>query len=113
VLQHFPWSQRVENLRHRRRANASERHSRESERHAPAPGPADGAPLYNTDYARGFGTLYTAVYWPQTLTARYLWPGFAWDLSIEAFREGTHTVALGMPATSAVAPGAIDTAPGL
>ncbi len=70
------------------------------------------APLYNTDYARGFGTLYTAVYWPQTLTARYLWPGFAWNLSIEHFREGTHTVALGMPAADTVAPGTMDTTPG-
>lgn len=32
------------------------------------------APLYNTRYGRGFGTLYTAVYNPRRGTVRYLWP---------------------------------------
>lgn len=49
-------------------------------------------PLYNTDYTRGFGTLYTAVYWPHRRAARYLWPGTAWELAIDAFHEGSRTV---------------------
>lgn len=51
-------------------------------------------PLYNTDHSRGFGTLYTAVYRPNARSASYLWPGFRWDQSIDAFDEGTHTVVL-------------------
>ena len=33
-----------------------------------------GAPLYNRDYARGFGTLYTAVYRPDLGCVEYRWP---------------------------------------
>lgn len=32
------------------------------------------APLKSTDYARGFGTLYTAVYYPRRRQAWFLWP---------------------------------------
>ena len=31
-------------------------------------------PLYRTDHARGFGTLYTSVYLPRTLQVRFAWP---------------------------------------
>jgi predicted choloylglycine hydrolase len=33
-----------------------------------------GTPLYNRDYARGFGTLYTVVYRPDLGCVEYLWP---------------------------------------
>jgi predicted choloylglycine hydrolase len=35
-------------------------------------------PLYSTDYSKGFGTLYTAVYNPLRGEAEYLWPGTSW-----------------------------------
>jgi len=46
------------------------------------------SPLYTTAYGQGFGTLYTAVYWPRRGAARYLWPDGAWEQSIERFEEG-------------------------
>lgn len=36
------------------------------------------APLRTGDYARGFGTLYTAVYRPAEGTVTYRWPGRSW-----------------------------------
>lgn len=44
-------------------------------------------PLYSLAFARGFGTLYTAVYWPNRGLLRYCWPGSVWELSLENFRE--------------------------
>ena len=49
-------------------------------------------PLHATAYRRGFGTLYTAVYWPQSLEMEYLWPHDAWRFSLNKFSEGTLTV---------------------
>jgi predicted choloylglycine hydrolase len=45
-------------------------------------------PLYSLAFARGFGTLYTAVYWPRQGAARYCWPGSVWAQSLDGFREG-------------------------
>lgn len=46
------------------------------------------SPLYTTAYGRGFGTLYTAVYWPTRGVARYLWLDGVWDQSFSEFEEG-------------------------
>jgi predicted choloylglycine hydrolase len=35
-------------------------------------------PLYNTDYDRGFGTMYTAAYRPDLGIVDYVWPGSTW-----------------------------------
>jgi predicted choloylglycine hydrolase len=35
-------------------------------------------PLYNTKYAQGFGTLYTAAYRPHEGVVDYVWPGSTW-----------------------------------
>jgi len=35
-------------------------------------------PLYNDEYSRGFGTLYTALYRPAEGTVEYLWPDGRW-----------------------------------
>jgi predicted choloylglycine hydrolase len=35
-------------------------------------------PLHNTDYARGFGTMYTAAYRPHRGVVDYVWPGSTW-----------------------------------
>jgi predicted choloylglycine hydrolase len=32
------------------------------------------SPLYNTQYEKAFGTLYTAAYYPHRLTAEFYWP---------------------------------------
>ena len=45
-------------------------------------------PLYSLAFARGFGTLYTAVYWPRNGEARYCWPGKAWPQTLSNFSEG-------------------------
>jgi len=48
-------------------------------------------PLHNTDYVRGFGTVYTAAYYPAEGRAEYRWPGFTWHQSFERFEESEHT----------------------
>ena len=35
-------------------------------------------PLYNTEYSRAFGTLYTALYRPKEQVVEYLWPDGTW-----------------------------------
>jgi predicted choloylglycine hydrolase len=35
-------------------------------------------PLYNTAYAKGFGTMYTAAYRPDLGVVDYAWPGSTW-----------------------------------
>lgn len=52
------------------------------------------APLYATDYTRGFGTLYTAVYRPAERGVEYRWPGERWPQALGAFTEATRTVTL-------------------
>jgi predicted choloylglycine hydrolase len=51
-------------------------------------------PLYATEYARGFGTLYTAVYKPAHRDVTYRWPDMNWQQGIAAFTPGTRTVRL-------------------
>jgi len=48
-------------------------------------------PLHNTHYANGFGTVYTAAYFPTEGRVEYRWPGFTWHQSFADFAEGTHT----------------------
>lgn len=51
-------------------------------------------PLRSTDYARGFGTLYTAVYRPAMGRLDLRWPGHCWSQSLDDFTPGTRTVEL-------------------
>ena len=44
-------------------------------------------PLYNTDFRKGFDTLYTAVYKPHSLRAKLLWPNKKHSFSFEKFEE--------------------------
>lgn len=55
-------------------------------------------PLYNTDYAGGFGTLYTAAYRPDSGTVEYHWPGSVWRRTFDT-PDGTHQAVLGEPAS--------------
>ena len=52
-------------------------------------------PLYSTAFARGYGTLYTAVYRPVSGSVEYLWPGRSWQHSFERFDEGACAVTVG------------------
>jgi predicted choloylglycine hydrolase len=49
-------------------------------------------PLHSTAYRRGFGTLYTVAYRPQSLEIEYLWPHDSWRLSLHGFTEGERTL---------------------
>jgi predicted choloylglycine hydrolase len=51
-------------------------------------------PLHSTDYADGFGTLYTAVYRPASGAVEFRWPDAGWRQSFDAFEEGTREVSL-------------------
>lgn len=44
-------------------------------------------PLFNTQFARGFGTLYTAAYYPCRRECHYLWPDNAWRFNFLNFIE--------------------------
>jgi predicted choloylglycine hydrolase len=50
-------------------------------------------PLYNTAFSSGFGTVYTAAYFPAEGRAEYRWPDFTWSQSFDRFVEGEHTQA--------------------
>jgi predicted choloylglycine hydrolase len=51
-------------------------------------------PLFNIAYQRGFGTLYTAVYRPQSGRIEYLWRDQSWPQSFAQFSEGSRTIQL-------------------
>jgi predicted choloylglycine hydrolase len=55
-------------------------------------------PLYNTNYADGFGTIYTAAYRPDCRSVEYHWPGSVWRRTFET-PDGTHQAVLGQPAS--------------
>jgi predicted choloylglycine hydrolase len=44
-------------------------------------------PLFNTEFAKGFGTLYTAAYYPQRGECQILWPHNSWRFSFQDFVE--------------------------
>lgn len=53
-------------------------------------------PLHNTAYSRGFGTLYTAVYLPDSGVVEYHWPNTSWRRSFLS-PDGTKDVVLREP----------------
>lgn len=46
------------------------------------------APLFQSAYSRGFGTLYSIAYWPEQASARMFWPQSEWRQSCADFHEG-------------------------
>jgi predicted choloylglycine hydrolase len=46
-------------------------------------------PLHNTNYAQGFGTTYTAAYFPAEGRAEYRWPDAVWRQSFDHFEPGS------------------------
>jgi predicted choloylglycine hydrolase len=49
-------------------------------------------PLYSLAFERGFGTLFTAAYWPRRRAMAYHWPGYEWPLALEAFVPATREI---------------------
>ena len=56
-------------------------------------------PLYATDYQKGFGTIYSAVYRPGRGVMELRWPGCSWHQSFQDFREGECLVGFPTPAS--------------
>jgi predicted choloylglycine hydrolase len=54
-------------------------------------------PTYSHQHDRGFGTLYTAVYVPSARRATFLWPGYRWEQSMDAFKPGSVEVHIEEP----------------
>lgn len=52
-------------------------------------------PLYQSSFARGWGTLYTAVYEPQSGVTALHWAGRSLRQSIDAFHDATVTLSYG------------------
>jgi predicted choloylglycine hydrolase len=48
-------------------------------------------PLYSMAFSRGFGTIYTAAYFPAEGRAEYRWPDHTWSHSFGDFAAGEHT----------------------
>ncbi len=53
-------------------------------------------PVASDDWARAFGTLYTAAYRPFTGRIHYRWPSSSWDASFDHFTETTTVVRYGL-----------------
>lgn len=49
-------------------------------------------PLYSTAYDRGFGTLYTSVYWPRRGEVEFRWPGEIWRQRVGGLVEGVRRI---------------------
>ncbi|MCP5236050.1 MAG: hypothetical protein H6945_09980 [Zoogloeaceae bacterium] len=49
-------------------------------------------PIYSNAFDRGFGTLYSAAYWPAEGRATYFWPGSSWPQSFTHFNAGERLV---------------------
>lgn len=62
-------------------------------------------PLFQDDYANGFGTLFTADYDPVRRSMALHWPSESWAQSLFAFEEGSRRIAFDNPVTMAGASG--------
>lgn len=48
-------------------------------------------PLHNTEYLQGFGTIYTAAYYPVEGRVEYRWPGGStWEQLFDRFQGTEH-----------------------
>jgi hypothetical protein len=61
------------------------------------------APLFQTDYDKGFGTLFTAECDPLTRSLTLRWPDQVWRQTLEAFAEGRRVIRYGRASGSAQA----------
>ena len=49
-------------------------------------------PLYSTNYNRGFGTLYTSIYYPSEKLVEICWPDSNWILGFKNFTQGQRVI---------------------
>ena len=49
-------------------------------------------PLYSTNYKKGFGTLYTSIYYPKEKLIEIRWPDSNWILGFEHFAQGQRVI---------------------
>ncbi len=63
-------------------------------------------PLYSNQFGRGFGTLYSAAFYPQRGACEYFWPEHTWSLDLDKFAERKYRINFtdpqGYPAKSQV-----------
>ncbi|WP_068110933.1 C45 family autoproteolytic acyltransferase/hydolase [Tropicimonas marinistellae] len=61
-------------------------------------------PLYSTAFGSGFGTLYTAAYWPRQGTMKLLWPHYTWKFGFESFDDAAVSISYPGAPVSRVTP---------
>ncbi|HKJ53306.1 MAG TPA: hypothetical protein VKB27_17565, partial [Gammaproteobacteria bacterium] len=49
-------------------------------------------PLYSNKFARGFGTLYSAAFYPRHRSCEYFWPSHSWNFGFESFEETEYRI---------------------
>ena len=49
-------------------------------------------PLYHTQFARGFGTLYDAAFYPQRGSCEYFWPEHSWQFNFDSFEQQEYKI---------------------
>jgi len=49
-------------------------------------------PLYHSRFARGFGTLYDAAFYPARLACEYFWPENSWSFDFDSFTPGEYHI---------------------
>lgn len=64
-------------------------------------------PIYSTAFTRGFGTVYSAAYWPTEGCAEFFWPGSRWPQSFAKFDPGQRLIAFGEPPTYPLTPSGV------
>lgn len=60
-------------------------------------------PLYNTEFGRGFGTMYTAAYRPDARVVDFVWPGSSWRIGFDTPTGTRQAIYLPLPAASPAA----------
>ena len=51
------------------------------------------SPLYHTRFARGFGTLYDAAFYPERNSCEYFWPDNSWEFDFDNFSARDYQIA--------------------
>ena len=49
-------------------------------------------PLYSNRFGRGFGTLYSAAFYPQRPGCEYFWPEHSWTLGFDNFDDSEYSI---------------------
>ena len=52
--------------------------------------------MFQTSFHRGYGTLYSAAYLPESNCVDYMWPSYRWRQQLDGFQEGEVKVDYGV-----------------